>query len=154
MDLLFSTIPEFCIRLRPCKGRRGPNQIVPQGSEGYAPVMGTVEAHPSGLHPGALAAQVLDFIGEQKLSLLGLAAASDVIAADCRFNWWVGVEVKRVGLNEAGWLELLDRLESADRRAREAMRVFATDLQDDALLKAFSEVTADLNDRSLPVTTR
>lgn len=115
--------------------------------------MATAEAHPSGLHPGALSAHVLDFIGEQKLGLQELAAASDVLGADCRFNWWVGGEVKQAGLNEAGWLELLQRLEDSEQHARKAMQEFATDRRSDTLLGVFAKVAARLNDRSLPAAT-
>jgi hypothetical protein len=47
--------------------------------------------HPTGLHSRSLSALVLDFMASGRLSLLGLAAAADVIAADCRLNEWVAM---------------------------------------------------------------
>jgi hypothetical protein len=70
--------------------------------------MATKELHPTGLVPEALSAQVLSFMAQGKLGLLELAAAADVIAADCRYNYWVVSEVKQAGLSEVQWLCLLD----------------------------------------------
>src|SRR3546814_6627816 len=81
--------------------------------------------HPTGLHPKSLAAQVLDFMTEQRLGLRGLAAAADVVAADCRRNYWVASEVKRSDLSEDGWLKLLEHGEQTDDRAMRAMQRYA-----------------------------
>ena len=56
-------------------------------------------------------AQVLDFIAEGELGLLGLAAAADVVSADCRLNHWIATYLKGTDQSEEKWLELLDEIE-------------------------------------------
>ena len=67
--------------------------------------------HSSGLVPKSLSAQVLDFIAEGGLGLLGLAAAADVVSADCRLNHWIATYLKGTDQSEEKWLELLDEIE-------------------------------------------
>jgi hypothetical protein len=106
--------------------------------------------HPTGLHPKSLAAQVLDFMAEQRLGLRGLAAAADVVAADCRYNYWCGSEVKKSGHSEEGWMKLLEDGEQIVERATQAMQAYATRGNVGELCTAFTEVVNRLNDRSLP----
>jgi hypothetical protein len=82
------------------------------------------ELHPTGLAPEALSAQVLSFMNQDKLRLLELAAAADVIAADCRYNYWVASEVKEADLSEERWLCLLDSYEVVHDRCLAAMAAF------------------------------
>ena len=106
--------------------------------------------HSTGLVSESLAAQVFDFMREQHLGLLGLAAAADVISADCRMNEWVLTVVKKAGLGEEQWLTLLDDGEQIHQRAVRAMKVFADNHNLDELCTAFAEVTEKLNSRVLP----
>ena len=111
--------------------------------------MNAPKLHPTGLHPESLAARVLDFMTEQRLGLPALAAAADVVAADCRFNFWVGSEVKNSGLAKEGWLKLLDDGEETIERAKAAMQDYANHRNVDDLCAAFADVARRLNDRSL-----
>ncbi len=69
---------------------------------------GRTELHPTGLHPASLAAEILNFMNHTRLRLLGLAAAADVVAADCRHNHWVLIELKQAGLSEERWMRSLE----------------------------------------------
>jgi hypothetical protein len=62
-----------------------------------------------------------------------------VVAADCRFNYWVAMEVKKSGLSEQGWIKLLDDGEQNQERAIQAMKAYATNQDLDKLCAAFSE---------------
>ena len=77
--------------------------------------------HSSGLVPTSLSAQVLDFIVQGRLGLLGLAAAAEVVSAECRFNYWVATYLKKAGLSEEQWMRLLDDGERNEDRCRAAM---------------------------------
>jgi hypothetical protein len=106
--------------------------------------------HSSGLVPECLAAQVLDFIAQGRLGLLGLAAAADVVSAECRFNHWVATHLKKAALSELQWMRLLEANARNDERCRTAMATFRSGggtLQ--RLCAELSPVTAWLNQRSL-----
>jgi hypothetical protein len=109
----------------------------------------TRKLHSTGLVPDSLAALVLDFMSQHRLGLRGLAAAADVVAADCRFNYWVAMDVKKSGLSERGWIKLLDDGEQNQEHAIQAMKAYATNQDLDQLSAAFTDVTAKLNNRSL-----
>ena len=111
--------------------------------------MSAQKLHPTGLHPESRAARVLDFMAAQRLGLRGLAAAADVVAADCRFNYWVGCEVKGSGLGKGGWMKLLDDGEQTIEGAMRAMEAYASRGDENDLCAAFAEVVSQLNDRSL-----
>jgi hypothetical protein len=107
------------------------------------------ELHPSGLVPEALSAQVLSFMNQRKLHLLELAAAADVIAADCRYNYWMASEVKEAGLSEGQWLYLLDACEIAHDRCRAAMAAFDSGGAPETLRNELAAVAAFLSERTL-----
>ncbi|XUM22430.1 hypothetical protein ACRAVF_02270 [Bradyrhizobium oligotrophicum S58] len=107
--------------------------------------------HPTGMVPEALAAQVLDFMNEGTLGLLELAAAADVVAAECRYNYWVATVLKEdAGFSEEQWLRLLDAGEEVENRCRSAMAAFRTGGSVETLLNEFSAVAAFLNKRDRP----
>lgn len=106
--------------------------------------------HPSGLVPESLAAQVLDFINQGGLGLSALAAAADVVAADCRNNDWVASTLKRAGLSDDEWIRFLEDGEQIQERAVGAMKAFAVEGDQEELSVVLLEVAALLNDRSLP----
>lgn len=107
--------------------------------------------HPTGLVPGATAAQVLDFMHTHDLSLNSLAAAADVVAADCRFNAWCA-DMKYGDSDPPGTSRraeaLLDCCDLADKRCRAAMAAFASGGSQDAFQREMTAVAALLNDRS------
>lgn len=111
--------------------------------------MQKAKLHPTGLSPESLAALVLDFMWEQKLGLRGLAAAADLVAAECRFNVWILNEVKGSALIEEGWIKLLEDGEAMIDLAKSAMRSFAENRDCDALCATFAIVTEHFNDHSL-----
>jgi hypothetical protein len=85
-----------------------------------------------------------------RLALLGLAAAADVVAADCRFNYWIATEVKkRVDLSEEWWMRLLENGEANENRCRAAMAAFAGGGSLEVLCNELEAVAAFLNNRSL-----
>jgi hypothetical protein len=109
-----------------------------------------LELHPTGLHPGSLAAQVLDFMSQTRLGLPGLAAAADVVAADCRFNCWtVTVAKKKAGLSDEWWIRSLEEGEANNARCRAAMAAFAAGGSLDVFCRELAAVAAFLNNRSL-----
>jgi hypothetical protein len=110
---------------------------------------GQIELHPTGLHPSSLAAGVLDFMNQTRLGLLGLAAAADVAAADCRRNHWVLTEVKKAGLSKERWIRSLEEEEANDDRCRAAMSAFAAGGSHEALCSELAAVAAFLNNRPL-----
>jgi len=107
------------------------------------------ELHPTGLHPACLAAQVLDFMSQNRLGLLGLAACSDLVAADCRYNYWIATEVKRAGHSEERWMRMLDDCGANEDRCQTAMAAFAAGGSHDAFCSELEAVAAFLNHRSL-----
>jgi hypothetical protein len=46
-----------------------------------------------------MSSQVVNLMKQGKLGPFELAAAADVVAADCRYNYWLTSEVKKAGLN-------------------------------------------------------
>ena len=106
--------------------------------------------HPSGLVSESLAAQVLDFMNQGGLGLLALAAAADVVAADCRHNAWVTDSVKNAGLSDEEWLQFLEQGERVEERTIGAMKTFSANGDHYELSVAFVEVAALLNERLLP----
>lgn len=105
--------------------------------------------HPTGLVPESLAAQVLDFMAEQRLGLRGLAAAAEVVAADCRYNHWVASHVKKSNLSEEGWMKLLEAGEETHARAKRAMQAYRSNGGMAEFCAAFADLVSRLNDRSL-----
>jgi hypothetical protein len=104
--------------------------------------------HSSGLVPNCLAAQVLDFIAQGRLGLLGLAAAAGVVSAECRFNHWVATHLKKAALNELQWMRLLEADERNADRCRTAMAAFKSGGSLETLCAELSAVAAWLNQRS------
>jgi hypothetical protein len=105
--------------------------------------------HSSGLVPNCLAAQVLDFIAQGRLGLLGLAAAAEVVSAECRFNHWVATHLKKAALSELQWIRLLEADERISDRCRTAMAAFKSGGSLETLCAKLSAVAAWLNQRSL-----
>jgi hypothetical protein len=114
-----------------------------------ARIMNGRTLHSSGLVPNCLAAQVLDFIAQRRLGLLGLAAAADVVSAECRFNYWVVTHVKKAALSELQWMRFLEAGERNENRCRTAMAVSKSGGSLETLCAEFSAVAAWLNQRSL-----
>jgi hypothetical protein len=88
-------------------------------------------------------------MNQGKLHLLELAAAADVVAADCRYNYWVASEVKEAGLSEERWLCLLDACEVLHDRCRAAMAAFDAGGTPETLRSELATVAAFLNDHNL-----
>jgi len=84
-----------------------------------------------------------------KLGLLELAAAADVVAADCRYNYWVASEVKKMDLSEEQWIRLLEASEAVHDRCRAAMAAFNTGGARETLCRELAAVAALLNDHTL-----
>ena len=105
--------------------------------------------HSSGLVPNCLAAQVLDFIALGRLGLLGLAAAADVVSAECRFNHWVATHLKKTAVSELQWMRLLEANETNENRCRAAMAAFKSGGSIEAFCAELSAVAAWLNQRCL-----
>jgi len=121
--------------------------------------MAIVEFHPSGFRLGSFPANLLEFMYGQRLGLLEMAAAADVLAADCRFNSWVVQTVKKLNLSEEFWLDLVERNQATIDLAESAIhkstlrRVacdYKSSTRDHELIATFDEVARLLNDRSLP----
>jgi hypothetical protein len=108
-----------------------------------------IELHPTGLVPEALSAQVLNFMNEGTLGLLGLAAAADVVAAGCRRNYWVATALKEVHLSEEQRLCLLETEDVVDDKCWSAMAAFRAGGTREALLDELAAVAVTLNDRSV-----
>jgi hypothetical protein len=106
--------------------------------------------HPTGLHPNSLSALVLDFMTSNRLSLLGLAAAADVVAADCRHNEWVLTHVKPASLNDAQWAAFLEETQVTEDACKAAMTAFESNGSMEAPCAQFLDVASRLNDRILP----
>lgn len=51
----------------------------------------------NGFPPESLCGFLLDCIQRTRLGLHGMAAAADVVAADCRFNHWIASGKKHAG---------------------------------------------------------
>jgi hypothetical protein len=105
--------------------------------------------HSSGLVPNCLAAQVLDFIAQGRLGLLGLAAAAEVVSAECRFNYWVATHLKKSAVSELQWMRLLEANQRNADRCRTAMAALKSGGSLETLCAEFSAVAAWLNQRSL-----
>ncbi len=103
----------------------------------------------SGPTPNGLAAEVLDFIAQRRLGLLGLAAAADVVSAECRFNYWAATHLKKTAVSELQWMRLLEAHQGNADRCRTAMAVFKSGGSLETLCAEFSVVVAWLNQRSL-----
>ena len=82
---------------------------------------------PNGLLQDCLAARVLDFMENNQLGLAALAAAAEVVAADCRFNIWVSEEVKSdPSLTIDWWEDFLRECAEIDERCSAAMTALVT----------------------------
>jgi|SRR5262245_38202862 len=106
------------------------------------------ELHPTDLVREALATQVLGFMKRGNLGLLELAAAADVVAADCRYNHWIMWEAKKAGLTQRQWMRLLDAGEVVHDRCRAAMAAFDAGGSREALRGELIAVAAFLNDHT------
>ena len=89
-------------------------------------------------------------MASNQLSLLGLAAAADVIAADCRRNDWVHTDVKPASLSDAQWTEFLEETQAIEDACKAAMKAFESNGSMEALCAQFLEVASRLNDRMMP----
>ena len=95
----------------------------------------------------ALAAQVLDFMYRGTLGLPALAAAADVVAAECRYNMWFLNDVKGAAqISEDQAIRLLDGLEANNDRRCAAMAAFAAGGSYETLFSELAAVAAYLPD--------
>lgn len=106
--------------------------------------------HATGLHPSSLSALVLDFVSASRLGLLGLAAAADVVAADCRRNHWALTEVKPAGPRDEQWMRLLESDESAELECKAAIAAFKSGGSMDDLCTRLLNVASRLSERTFP----
>jgi hypothetical protein len=106
------------------------------------------ELHPTDLVREAVTTQVLNFMNRGKLGLLDLAAAADVVAADCRYNHRVMWEAKKAGLTTRQWARLLDAGEVVHDRCRAAIAAFDAGGSPAALRSELTAVAAFLNDHT------
>jgi hypothetical protein len=104
------------------------------------------ELDPADLVREALATQVLSFMNRAKLGLLDLAAAADVVAADCRYNHWTMWEAKKAGLTTRQWGRLLEAGEVMHDRCRAAIAAFDAGGSLEALRGELTAVAAFLNE--------
>jgi hypothetical protein len=88
-------------------------------------------------------------VHEHRLGLLGLAAAAEVVAADCRHNNWVA-DQKGQNHSDEWWLRMLDDGEATETRCRSAMAAFAADGLHDQLYSEMVAVASLLNKRDIP----
>jgi hypothetical protein len=110
-----------------------------------------IQLHPTGFHPASLSARILDFIYEHRVGLHGLAAAFEVMAADCRRDLWFVSDVKgKVRLSEDEWVQLLEYVDTADKRCSAAMAALAAGGPPEAFCAEMEAVARLLNDRALP----
>jgi hypothetical protein len=112
--------------------------------------MNAPKLHSTGLHPNSLSALVLDFMVSNRLGLLGLAAAADVIAADCRRNEWVLTQVKRTDLGDDQWITFPEAGQEVEQACKAAMAAFQSGGSIEALCTQFLDVASRLNNRTLP----
>jgi hypothetical protein len=96
----------------------------------------------------ALATQVLSFMNRAKLGLLDLAAAADVVAADCRYNHWTIWEAKKAGLTTRQWARLRDAGEDGHDRCRAAIAAFDAGGSPEVLRSELIAVAAFLNEQT------
>ncbi len=98
---------------------------------------------------------------QSRLGLTGLAAAAEVLAADCRFNLWflndvkeqksVATQTKEQKDIRDDWLmNLLENHEANDERCRSAMAAFVSGGSEERLCGELAEVAAFLNERPSP----
>jgi hypothetical protein len=109
--------------------------------------MNVPKLHPTGLHPDSLSALVLDFMSSNQLSLLGLAAAADVIAADCRRNEWVLTHLKPAPMSDTQWMAFLEVTQAIEDACKAAMTAFESNGSMETLCTQFLDVASRLNDR-------
>jgi hypothetical protein len=100
--------------------------------------------HPTGLHRGTLSAQLLDFMCQKRLGLQELAAAADVIAAECRFDYWA-LRMKKAEPDIDRWMRLLDRAEANAQRCRAAIAAFSAGGSGQTFCRELEAVAAALN---------
>jgi len=112
-----------------------------------------VRLHKTGFHADSLPAKILDFMEQQRLGLLELAACTEVVAADCRFNHWFVTEVKTrkamPPLREEQLLLFLEAHEANAQRCEAAMRALAAGASREDFCKEMAAVLAFLNQRTL-----
>src|SRR5262249_21172643 len=110
--------------------------------------MSVPKLHPTGLHLNSLSALVLDFMASNQLSLLGLAAAADVIAADCRRKDWILTHLKPAPLSDAQWTTFLEETQATEDACKAAMTAFESHGSIKTLCTQFLDVASRLNDRT------
>jgi hypothetical protein len=106
--------------------------------------------HKTGLDPGSLAARMIDFMETNRLGLPALAAAADVVAAECRHNVWVLDEVKEApgpGHSIDWWPEFLDAVAAADEKCKAAMNALRAGGSQQAFCNEMAAVAAFYNSR-------
>jgi hypothetical protein len=106
--------------------------------------------HSTGLTSNCLAALVYDFMASNRLGLQGIAAAADVIAAECRQNLWVLSHLKPANLSKEQWFAFLDAGDATRERCKAAMVAFESGGSLETLCAEFHAVASQLNDRTLP----
>jgi hypothetical protein len=91
-----------------------------------------------------------------------MAAAADVIAAECRFNDWIASGKKHLGpveypkrepplsLDEKGWCDLLDAVENRDKKCRDAILAYSVTESQEQLCAELSDIAAFFNKRHFP----
>ena len=106
------------------------------------------EFDPTDVVREALATQVLSFMNRAKLGLLDLAAAADVVAADCRYHHWTMWEARKAGLTTRQWARVRDAAEVGHDRCRAAMAAFDAGGSAEALRGELTAVAAVLNEHT------
>lgn len=109
--------------------------------------MVTKDLHPSGLDPRSPAAHALDVMMKGGLGLPALAACADLVSADCRCSAWYAVNVKASGLDEDGWLALLDEYERTWEMAKSAFVAFRLGGSQERLCSDLTKIVERLNRR-------
>jgi hypothetical protein len=92
---------------------------------------------------------MIDFIGQRRLELSELAAAADVVAADCRFNLWINTLAKGGEISKADLFFLLDLEEQCRNACKAAIARYLSGGSRDDLFGALSIVATRLNGRQL-----
>jgi len=103
---------------------------------------------PTDLVREALATQVLAFMSRGNLGLLELAAAADVVAADCRYHHWTMWEAKKAGLTTRQWMQSRHAGEIVHNRWRRALAAFDAGGSREALRSELIAVAAFLDEHT------
>src|SRR5262245_7539251 len=103
---------------------------------------------PTDLVREALASQVLSFMNRGKLGLLELAAAADVVAADCRYHHWTMWEAKKARLTTRQWKQSLEAGEVVHGMWGAALAAFDAGGSREALRSELIAVAAFLDEHT------